>query len=98
MGGTRTDMSSATKNMRLIGKAVPKSDARLKACGEATFAADVRPGKRPTLCGKLLRSPHAHATIVSIDTSKAAALEGVYAVVTGEDVTPARIGRFLQDR
>ncbi|MCL5959074.1 MAG: xanthine dehydrogenase family protein molybdopterin-binding subunit [Chloroflexi bacterium] len=89
---------SASKRTRTVGKGLPKSDARVKATGAALFAGDVRLGKRNPLCGKILRSLHAHASIVSIDTSEAAALKGVYAVVTGEAVTPARIGRFLRDR
>lgn len=83
---------------RVVGKEVLKNDARLKASGAARYAADMRPHTRGCLCGKILRSPYAHASIVSIDTSKAVAVKGVYAVVTGEDVTPARIGRFLRDR
>ena len=51
--------------------------------GRAAFGADmVMPGM---LWGKVLRSPHAHARIKSIDTSKAAALPGVKAVVTSAD-------------
>ncbi len=41
------------------------------------------------LYGKVLRSPHAHARIKSIDTSAAEKLPGVKAVVTGKDFTPA---------
>ncbi|MBI2955330.1 MAG: xanthine dehydrogenase family protein molybdopterin-binding subunit [Chloroflexi bacterium] len=89
---------TATTGTQVIGKGVPRNDARLKATGAARYAADVKVGKREPLCGKILRSPHAHANIVSIDTSQAAALPGVFAVVTGEDVTSARMGRFLRDR
>ncbi|MBI2952849.1 MAG: xanthine dehydrogenase family protein molybdopterin-binding subunit [Chloroflexi bacterium] len=84
--------------LRVVGKGIPRADARLKACGVAHFAADIRQPQRRLLFGKILRSPHAHAAIISIDTSQAAALPGVYAVVTAEDATPARIGRFLRDR
>ncbi|MBI4321923.1 MAG: xanthine dehydrogenase family protein molybdopterin-binding subunit [Chloroflexi bacterium] len=83
---------------RVIGKGIPKPDAWLKATGTAWYAGDVRPPGPGLLCGKVLRSPHAHADIVSIDTAQAAALEGVYAVVTGQDATLARIGRFIRDR
>ncbi|MBI4321638.1 MAG: xanthine dehydrogenase family protein molybdopterin-binding subunit [Chloroflexi bacterium] len=89
---------SVLQSTRVVGKGIPKSDARFKACGEALYAADIRPPKRGLLVGAILRSPHAHAAIVSIDTSAAAALPGVRAVITGQDATPARIGRFLRDR
>ncbi|MBI4316868.1 MAG: xanthine dehydrogenase family protein molybdopterin-binding subunit [Chloroflexi bacterium] len=83
---------------RVVGQGIPKADARLKASGTARYAADIRPDGRAVLCGRILRSGVSHATIVSIDAGKAAALSGVFAVVTGKDVAPARIGRFLQDR
>ena len=55
-----------------------------KVNGAARYAADFHlPG---ALYGKVLRSPHAHALIKSIDTSKAAALPGVKAVMTGADL------------
>merc|ERR1739841_464714 len=51
-----------------------------KATGEAVYADDIQlPGM---LHAKTLRSPHAHARIVSIDTSRAMALPGVHAVIT----------------
>jgi CO/xanthine dehydrogenase Mo-binding subunit len=58
-------------------------DGADKVTGRAAYGADFdMPGQ---LVGKILRSPHAHARIVSIDTSKAKALPGVKAVVTGAD-------------
>lgn len=66
----------------LIGKRVPRIDSKPKALGKAEFTADLNlPGM---LYGKILRSPHPHARIVSIDTSKAERLPGVRAVVTGK--------------
>jgi len=60
-----------------------------KATGTALYADDiVLPGM---LHGKTLRSPHPHARIVAIDTSRAAALPGVHAVITGADL-PTRYG------
>src|ERR1700738_1367905 len=54
-----------------------------KGTGRARFGADFNlPGQ---LIGRVLRSPHAHARIVSIDTSKAEALPGVKAAVTAKD-------------
>ena len=56
-----------------------------KVTGRARFGADmVMPGM---LIGKVLRSPHAHAKIKSIDTSAAEALSGVKAVITAADFT-----------
>ena len=60
-----------------------RPDATDKVTGKARYAADISlPGQ---LIGKVLRSPHAHARILSIDISKAEALSGVKAVVTQED-------------
>jgi CO/xanthine dehydrogenase Mo-binding subunit len=69
---------------RVVGQALPRIDAKAKVRGEAVFAPDVRlPG---LLVGKWLPSPHAHAEILSIDTSQAKALPGVRAVITGADI------------
>jgi CO/xanthine dehydrogenase Mo-binding subunit len=55
----------------------------VKVTGRAKFAGDLfTPGM---LHGKILRSPLAHAKILNIDTSKAKALPGVLAVITGKD-------------
>src|ERR1039457_4829648 len=77
-------MSTETRNeYNIIGKPTPKKDAWLKVTGQAEYADDLfLPGM---LHGKLLRSPHAHARILPIDTSKAAALPVVRAIVTGTD-------------
>lgn len=86
----------ASVEAQAIGLPVPKPDAWLKATGTATYAGDVRlPGM---LEARVLRSPHPHARILSIDTTSAEAVPGVYAVVTGKDVAPTRIGRFIRDR
>ena len=88
-------MAVATE-LSSIGHAVAKPDAWLKATGSATYAGDVRlPGM---LESKVLRSPYPHARIVSIDTSAAEAVPGVFAIVTGRDCTDTRIGRFIRDR
>jgi 4-hydroxybenzoyl-CoA reductase subunit alpha len=73
-----------------VGKSVPRIDARQKVAGEATYVFDLKlPGM---LVGKMLRSPHAHARIVKIDTSKAEKLPGVRAVVTAEDTPKIKFG------
>ncbi len=66
-----------------IGTRPDRPDGADKVTGRARFGADFNlPGQ---LVGKVLRSPHAHAEIRSIDTSKAEALPGVKAVVTAKD-------------
>ncbi|MFT5089567.1 MAG: xanthine dehydrogenase molybdenum-binding subunit [Candidatus Latescibacterota bacterium] len=69
---------------RVIGTRPIRHDGVDKVTGAAIYGGDVRlPGM---LFGKVLRSPHAHARIKSIDTSKAMALEGVRAVATADDL------------
>ncbi|MBI2910591.1 MAG: xanthine dehydrogenase family protein molybdopterin-binding subunit [Chloroflexi bacterium] len=80
----------------VIGRSLPKADAREKATGKAIYAADVQ--LAGLLHGKILRSPHPHARIRRIDTSKAAHVRGVVAVATAGDATPNRFGQFLADR
>ena len=66
-----------------IGQRQPRLDGHDKVSGRSMFTDDIRlPGM---LYGKILRSRHAHARITRIDTSKALALPGVKAVVTGEE-------------
>jgi len=69
---------------KVIGKRPIRHDGTDKVTGRARYGADVHP--TGWLEGKTLRSPHAHARIVSIDTSKAEALAGVKAVVTSKDM------------
>jgi len=67
----------------VIGKPLPMTDAPGKVTGHARYADDLAvPGM---LCGLILHSPHAHAIIRSIDTSRAEALPGVKAIATGKD-------------
>ncbi len=74
---------SETKRFKSIGKNAIREDAFDKLTGKAVFGADVKVAN--TIHGVMLRSPHAHAKILSIDTAEAEALDGVYAVVTAED-------------
>jgi CO/xanthine dehydrogenase Mo-binding subunit len=67
----------------VIGKRLPRVDAREKVTGEAKYAADY--SLPNMLWCKLLRSPYPHARILFIDTSKAERLPGVKAVVTAKD-------------
>ena len=68
---------------RVIGSRPIRHDGADKVTGRAVYGTDLNlPGM---LYGKVLRSPHAHARIVSIDTSEAALLPGVKAVITAKD-------------
>ncbi|TAK48991.1 MAG: 4-hydroxybenzoyl-CoA reductase subunit alpha [Xanthobacteraceae bacterium] len=66
-----------------VGVRTPLIDGVEKVTGRAKYTADLP--ATGALAGRILRSPHPHARIVSIDTSAAAALEGVVAVCTGDD-------------
>ncbi len=66
-----------------VGKSPIRHDGADKVTGRAKYGADTNmPGM---LYGKILRSPHAHAVIKSVDTGAAEALPGVYSVVTSAD-------------
>jgi CO/xanthine dehydrogenase Mo-binding subunit len=73
----------ATTRFKWVGTRPVRPDGVPKVTGRAQYGADFNlPGM---LVGRILRSPHAHARIRSIDTSKAEALPGVKAVVTAKD-------------
>ncbi len=72
------------EDLKHIGKPIRKVDARGKVAGLTKFADDLTMPRM--LHMKLLRSTVAHAEIVSIDTSKAAALPGVKGILTGKDL------------
>src|SRR6202047_5003886 len=76
-------MNYIDSSLKVVGTRPIRPDGVDKVTGRAVFAADTRASGM--LWGKILRSPHAHARIVSIDTSKAEALPGVKAVITRED-------------
>ena len=82
-----------------VGTRPVRHDGLEKVTGRARFAADLNvPGM---LYGHMVRSPHAHARIVSIDATEALAMDGVYAVVTGDDFPdlsePDENGKVDQD-
>src|SRR3990170_3114883 len=86
MGGDK----AVEHDFDVICKSVPKIDGRDKATGRARYTGDLKlPGM---LIGKFKGSPHAHARIISIDTSKAEALPGVKAVITGQDIPDVHYG------
>ena len=74
--------SSPAESLRLLGGRIPYVEGPLKVSGRAEYTDDLRrPGM---LVGKLLRSPWAHARLVSVDTARARRMPGVVAVLTGE--------------
>ena len=78
-------MATGVKNdYKVIGTRPIRHDGTDKVTGRAIYGADVY--MAGTLHGKVLRSPHAHARIRSIDTSRALKLDGVKAVVTSKDL------------
>jgi CO/xanthine dehydrogenase Mo-binding subunit len=89
-------MSAQPSELGAVGAAVPALESDEKLTGRAQYIADlVRPGM---LHGAIVQSPHAHARIRGYDVSRALALRGVRAIVTGDDLDPAhRMGAFIKD-
>ena len=78
--GTKTDY-------KVVGKSPIRHDGLDKVTGRAIYGGDVKaPG---LIWGDVIRSPHAHARIKSIDTSAAEAMSGVFAVLTHADFPAA---------
>ena len=80
---------------KVIGRSVPRVESVEKVTGRAVYAVDV--SFPNMLWGKVLRSPIAYGRIKRIDVTKALALPGVKAVVTGLDVAGVKIGRQIYD-
>src|SRR5580704_5127150 len=74
----------APTRFKWVGTRPIRPDGVPKVTGRAMYGADF--ATAGTLYGKIIRSPHAHARIRSIDTSKAERLPGVKAVVTARDI------------
>ncbi len=85
-----------TRDLTIVGQPAHRKEGFAKVTGAARFVADVPAPS--ALVGKILRSPHPHARIVSIDNSRAEALPGVWAVVTAEDSLKRGWGAFIQDQ
>ena len=83
MTSTITGQSAETLKYNVVGTRPIRHDGLDKVIGVARYGADVQ--LSGLLHGKILRSPHAHARILSLDTSKAEAVPGVTAVVTYKD-------------
>lgn len=83
---SKIDRLEKIDGFKVVGTRPPRPDGVDKVTGRALYGADLHaPGM---LIGKVLRSPHPHARIVSIDASKAEALPGVKAVITAADFGP----------
>src|SRR5215217_160608 len=91
-------IATAPPLLTAIGHDAPRIDAIAKVTGEAQFAGDLR--LHGMAYGRLLRSPYARARITDIDTSRAEALPGVIAVMTGRDLPAVDpyYGHALKDR
>jgi len=82
-------MKDRSGDFGVIGKPLPRVDAGPKVTGRAMYADDIVLPR--TLHCRILRSPHPHARILSIDSSAAGRLPGVKAVITGADL-PVKFG------
>ena len=76
--------------MKAVGARLPRYDGVGHVTGRTQYVDDVRVGKH--LWVKALRSPHHHAAITALDTSKAEQMKGVHAVITGGNVTQHPFG------
>ena len=77
-------MTVTAPELNVVGTSPIRHDGVDKVTGHAVFGVDVRvPGM---LHAQVLRSPHAHARITRIDTSRAEALTGVLATMTSADL------------
>lgn len=79
----------------LIGSSVPRVDAFQKVTGSAPYINDYNVPS--CLHAKVLRSPYAHAQIVSIDIVQAARLQGIKAIITGKDCGGRLYGMGIYD-
>src|SRR5262245_7512914 len=87
LGGRQSRrMTEAPSSFRYIGRSTPPSDWPARTSGAARYTADLRVDD--LLVARVLRSPHPHAEIRSIDTTCAATMPGVHAVITSADFPP----------
>jgi len=80
----------------VLGTSIPRQGGVERVIGAGIYGIDL--ALKDELHGGILRSQHAHAKIVSIDTSAAKALPGVHAIVTAADAPDVRYGRTYIDR
>src|SRR5512136_2396764 len=70
------------KETRVVGKPLPRIDAYERVSGSAVYPSDV--SLPDMLYGAILRCPHSHAKVKSVDTREAEKMPGVYAVITSK--------------
>jgi CO/xanthine dehydrogenase Mo-binding subunit len=80
---------------KAVGKAIPRLEGADKVSGNMRYAADLP--FPAALAAKMLRTSLPHARILNIDTSKAAKLPGVRAILTGADVAGVMVGLRMKD-
>ena len=91
-------MNEISRNLQVVGREADRKDAVPKTTGAATYTVDVSfPGM---LHAKVLRSPHAHARVTSVDASNARSMPGVHAVITRDalDGLNPTYGYFIKDQ
>ncbi|VBB47442.1 putative 4-hydroxybenzoyl-CoA reductase, alpha subunit [uncultured Desulfatiglans sp.] len=77
-------------DLEYVGKRILRKDGPEKVTGQAVYTVDLQ--LKNMLVGRILRSPHAHARIVRIDTTRARQVPGVKAVITGKDTLGIKHG------
>jgi carbon-monoxide dehydrogenase large subunit len=90
------NVKSKQENEKIIGASLPRNDVYEKVTGTAVFTDDMQFGSK-LLYARVKRSPYPHALVKKVDVSKAKALPGVKAVITGADF-PNKIGLYLKDK
>ncbi len=78
-------MKNKPQGQKYLGQPVPRVEDEILLMGKAQYS-DHLPTRSGTQHAAILRSPHAHAKIISMDVSRAEKIPGVSAVMTGEDV------------
>lgn len=81
--------------MGAVGVSTPHLDAIKKVTGQAKYCGDIFVDG--VLCGAILRSPHAHARIIHVDTTRAKKVTGVAKVVTAANTPLKKYGSCIQD-
>ena len=83
------------EELKYVGKTFERSDAVKKVTGALEFVDDMH--FQRMLYAQCVRSPYAHAKIISVDMTEAKKLPGVRAVICGDEY-PNRAGLYLEDR
>ncbi|MGI0092142.1 MAG: xanthine dehydrogenase family protein molybdopterin-binding subunit, partial [Nitrososphaerales archaeon] len=90
------ELKSREEDFLHIGKSYSLLESPLVVTGNSSYPSDIQLPRM--LFGKILRSEHAHAKILSIDATEARKLAGVVAVITGSDLPDVRYGSAVKDR